>query len=760
LKRNIGWLLVCFAGLWAGCDGRRSESLSGGVRYPALPAAAEAGANGVGARGGEEAAKPSLAGAVEAMRRGGVGRPILEGIQMEFWPALLWHSPGTRLTLFGDMAQVGLGAPSFLAYSSPTGIATLRPGGVVDGKELRERWLLAGFAGAAGWTNWDSPWAVFLHERPREFLLTTNGLTLGFEGAAGFWTMMPLYGVYRPPVQGQEMLKAQGLKEKGLLTWEWPLVVARDPLTRLRFWSGALRRFPVSLERRFRVKGSRGEVNWDEAFGWVELPDAWQTRPMKLAPVSPTLALALTRGQSFPWTFAAPPFDFEWPTVYGPWFGISGQDSASGAFRILKYVNATEVTGTSQFGTATAEAETQLARIRQLGEAMFASVAGYRPEGDGGWDSTAALEGYFWQARALPYLDGGMRSNAVACLRHAVWDQVLVPGRWVNSQGMSVLAGAGPGISPGEVRDAAWRSMLLQAVWAVADGTGDRDRLRERWPLLRRGLAGVEPGTWVGAGRGGERLGDGAAGAMAFARLAWLAGDLEGYRLGCGETALELAQLYGQVRGGRWFREQQPWLPGAVLSEAVVPLRMGPGTEGWHLAEPGGRWPGERWSRFWDPDVARFCRDHLGAEIRAEARRLEANSESAWMLRAWGLGATNRIDVGLSEGTGISRARILARSVAGLWALGGKRAETLIPSVELSGDGPETRRNDHLLSSIEMPAGGVAGWPRVGFVNWPTPTGTRWDVGVVRVESVGEPVTVRQRETVHGTHWEILGKSD
>ena len=261
-----------------------------------------------------------------------------------------------------------------------------------------------------------------------------------------------------------------------------------------------------------------------------------------------------------------------------------------------------------------------------------------------------------------------------------------------------------------------------------------------------------------GGGGGGERLGDGAAGAMAFARLAWLAGDLDGYRLGCGEAALELAQLYGQVRGGRWFREQQPWRPGAVLSDAVVPLRMGTGKEGWELAEPGGFWPGERWSRFWDADVARFCRDHLGAEIRAEARRLEGNSESSWMLQAWGLGATNRMEVGMEDGAGTPRARVLARSVAASWKLGSKRVETLIPEVEVSGVGPETRRHDHLLSSIEMPTEGALSWPRVGFLNWPTPTGARWDLGVVRVEGMEEPVEVRRRETPHGTHWEVQGK--
>jgi len=703
------------------------------------------------------------------------GRPLLSGIQSELYPGTLWHSVADQVSVFGDLARIGLGAPAFLAYSSPTGIAVVRPGGVMIGDQMRENWLLAGFSGAAGWTEWDSPWAVFLQSRPRHVALETNQVTLAFDGPAGFWTMMPLYGTYLPPVQGREILKAQGLKEKGLLTWEWPLVVARDPLTRLRYWAGATRRFPERVGGGVEVNGSLGTVTLRERFKWFEIPDAWSTRPVEIAPVSPVLGLVLTRGQSFPVKLTKAPFDLEMPTVYGPSFGVPDTSVYAMAFSVLRYINDAERVIPLDSGKPSARVAETIERLRLAGREMFPSANEYQPEGGGDWISLAALYGYLWQARALEFFDDATRTNAVASLRRAMWERVLTPERFVERD---VRGENGRVIRSRESQGPlgrAWTSALVQAMWAVAHATGDRDLVRERWPLVRQAWVRHVAGWWIGFGTcESATLGDGVAPNLAWARLAWLAGDLESYRLGCGAAARELVLLHARLRGGKWFREQQPWRPGPPMPDTVAPQRLLGETAGWEVAGPGypagtsNGWPGERWTRFVDWDVARFCRDHLAADVRREVGWIGPTTGSAVSegqgvagLLEMGFeapGATNRLSLGNPPLSGNAGSAVLSRCLAILRAEGMFRTERLIPAVNLDGEEAtnwESPTNAHRVQTIDVVRSGQPWWPRVRWVDWTTPMGEPWDVGEVRAGNADRPSGVSRVEGVHGLRWDV-----
>ncbi len=757
--KNVGrlemalWTLV-MGWVVAGCGPEDGTGATGEARYPQWrPITAHA-----------DEARSAAPANVAAPRRlfefRDLGNPVLSGIQSEHSPGTLWHSTARRVTMFGDLATSGLGGPTYLAYSSPTGITSLRPGSSMAGDQMRENWLLAGFAGATNWTEWDSPWAVFLQKRPSQVTLGTNEVAIDFDGAAGLWTMMPLYGVYRPPQQGREVLKAQGLKEKGMLTWEWPTVVARDPLTRLRYWAGATRRFPILVTEDIQVDTRPGTVTLREHFEWLEIPDAWATRPIRIAPVSPGLALVMTPGQTFPVESSKAPFDFEIPTVYGPFFGVPETDEVAMSFRVLGYVNEAETVGLPGKGGVSVEVDEAVERLRREGRELFPSKADYRPEGGGGWGSLEALEGYLWQARALAFFDAETRPIAVASLRQAMWERVLGGLDDAGSAGGTPAA----------------TSALMQAVWAVAHATDGRERVRERWPLLCREFTRHKRRTWAGFGPGEtEALGDGAAPAIAFARLAWLAGDLEAYRLGCGSVAREFALLYGRLRGGRWFREQQPWRTMEAMPETVAPRKLLGGGAGWEIVGPGyptdfpGAWPGERWLRFRDWDVARFCRDYLAAEVRAEAgwmERVEAADGGVASASVIGLmelgfvahGRTNQLTIQApSVGDGKTSA-ILARCLAVIRAGGSVRRERLIAAVDMKGGegeaGHPTSRG-HLIQSIDPGRGEAPEWPRVRFVEWPTPVGTGWEVGEVRAGEAAAPVKVRRVDGRWETRWDF-----
>jgi hypothetical protein len=50
----------------------------------------------------------------------------------------------------------------------------------LDVTKMEENWLLVWFAGAQGWTNWDTPWAVFLQHNPTSMHLDDAGLHISF----------------------------------------------------------------------------------------------------------------------------------------------------------------------------------------------------------------------------------------------------------------------------------------------------------------------------------------------------------------------------------------------------------------------------------------------------------------------------------------------------------------------------------------------------------------------------------------------------
>jgi hypothetical protein len=619
-------LLAAIAGWTAGC-GPAGEA-SGPAVYPALT---------------RTSAPPRIELARPPVSPMPPTNALLSVIQTELFPATLWRSAAERVTVFGRMPATGLGGPAFLAYSSPTGIASLKPGSVIEGATLRENWLLAGFAGAEGWTNWDSPWAVFLQRRPKTVRLDTNGVELEFAGPAGHFSLMPLYGSYKPPLRGREVLGPLGLKEKKLPSWEWGIVVARDPLVRLRYWAGATRWFPVYAEDSIRVDRGRDTVAFRQRFEGIDVPDEWGTRPIRLAPVSPTLGLALGAGQKFPVQFSKIPRDFELPTPYGPFFAVPDADAYEMTFSVLRYVNETEAPALPVPAGAPEVVGQALDRLRESARGKFPSADRYDHDHGGMGNFCWAIQGDQWYAKALPYYDATTRSNAVASLGRYFRDEVLVADRFKEREypagsGRRYLILEGPGIgSWGVLGDAGkFAANLLQSVWAYAHYTGDHALVRERWPLIRRLFTLPAQTRWVGFGRDEiAELGDKAPSAAAFARLAYLAGDLESYEYGCAVFARELVHHYVQQRGAaRWFRENQPWHSDEALDEEIYLTNLWGDLAGWQLdgpaypAQTGERQFDNRWVRFQDLDVARFYREHLLADVRTEFARLDARWEA------------------------------------------------------------------------------------------------------------------------------------
>jgi len=259
-------------------------------------------------------------------------------LHTELSPAILVHSSTRYLGLFTDLAESGLGAPGHVAWSTRDGPRAHKAGTTHDVSAMEENWLLVWFAGAAGWTNWDAPWAVFLQHKPGWLRLDEKGLHLEFPEAAGDVVLVPLYGYFKLSPVGRDYLAEHGLPSRKLLSWQWEKSLARDPLTRLRYWAGATRELPIYCEETFSVDRGRDEVTIRWRFERHSIQDDWKTRPLKLAPVSPALGLA-AKDKAFPARFSKPFFDLEIPTPFGPFLAVQGEDGFDATFPWLHYAN-------------------------------------------------------------------------------------------------------------------------------------------------------------------------------------------------------------------------------------------------------------------------------------------------------------------------------------------------------------------------------------------------------------------------------------
>src|SRR5437762_6098847 len=206
-----------------------------------------------------------------------------------------------------------------------------------------------------------------------------------------------------------------------------------------------------------------------------------------------------------------------------------------------------------------------------------------------------------WLAKALPYLDEVTRSNAVATLsRHFHERMTFAPAGRIHAS-------------------------LFETLWAYAHFSGDWALIKERWQTLRQLFSLLTQARWVGFGRGNiSELADEAGPCLAMARMAYNVGDMDTYNYACYLFARELTVQYVQQRGGKYFRLHQPWHSMEFMDEEVYLTRLRGELAAWQIDGP--KYPAaevdrqydNRWLRFRNEDVARFYRDYLLEETRAE----------------------------------------------------------------------------------------------------------------------------------------------
>ena len=460
-------------------------------------------------------------------------------LHTELSPAILVHSSTRYLGLFSDLAELVLGAPSHVAWSTKDGPRAFKAGETQDSTGMEENWLLVWFAGATNWTNWDSPWAVFLQHKPGWIRLDERGLHLEFPASAGDVVLMPLYGYFKLPPAGRDYLAEHGLKSRRLNSWEWDKALARDPLTRLRFWAGASREFPIYCEDSFSVDRAHDEVTIRSRFEWHSIDDDWRTKHIKLAPIGPELGLA-AMDKALPVKFSKPFFDMELPTPFGPYLGIQGVGSFDATFSVLHHVNEMEA-----FQVPDTNAHPNVARaLVKLHELISTNPPMGKESPD---DKSGPLQAEFMTtrgvesfAKALPYLDPPMKEKLTGRLKEFFLANTNPPGPPTGSGGNHRL-----------------RSATFQALWAYGQFADDWETVRQVWPRRRKEVRFMSQRAWTGFGQ--ALLPQEAEECAALARVAYRMGDMDMYHYASLQVVHELAHAWSAIRGRDYSRKHPPW---------------------------------------------------------------------------------------------------------------------------------------------------------------------------------------------------------
>jgi hypothetical protein len=533
-------------------------------------------------------------------------------LQSELSPAVLVWSRHASLRLFAVLPQWGLEGPREAAVHTAGGGRLLQRTDAPAGLNLREMdqpWIAVHLDSAPGRPGWSTCWLVALQHRPREAQLSSDGLDLTFDGPAGFVALMPVHGSRKltPPAEAGQAPHSVGMDGPAC-----------------ERWARVLRHWPLNCREEFQVLPGRDRLRLRGTCSYVDIQDDWGTSGLRMAPLPPTLALALRTG--FPGDLSETPDPAaKLPTAYGPYLLVPGDRYT--VELPLRRLNETEVQQPPNLDDPVVGFAAQ--QIAQRMQDKFADGALDRiwDHGGGGNYCWQAM-GDRWYAKALAYTPEPARTNAAACLGAYVREWILNEARYKPFQGKLILEGPGIGNWGGYDDSGKFSSNLLETLWCFAHYTGDWDALRERWGTVQKLFVTPRECRWRGSGRDAiAEMGDEAAPPMCLARMAYHLGDLDTYGYAAYIHARELVHLWVKTQPdcAEWFRGLQPWHDDEPMSGPLYLTNLWGDLAGWQIDGPdyprqtGERQYRNRWVRFGNEDVGAFMRESLGeATLRRE----------------------------------------------------------------------------------------------------------------------------------------------
>jgi hypothetical protein len=335
-----------------------------------------------------------------------------------------------------------------------------------DGK-LSANWLLLW----SGTAEADVPVLLVLERQPQRIEMLGGRVRLVWPGAMGCVVLAQPYGARTLP--GRETRSWRTLPE--------------ETLSRCRFWSQALRKFPIACKEEFWIDDAAERVGIVETFGYRHLRGEWDTPAVEIAPVPPLASLA--RDVGYPVEFRCSLSNLGHPTKYGPLQAVVGSNRAEYSLPFAGAENRTllRVVGESRF--------TPIVHAQMLHQLNMADRM--RPKGDKfmlGDGAVANLvgldDGGFEVMFLLPEaLRRRIRETEAARApflgrTEFVWTRIEEPTtrRWYWCPGKPEEQG-GRGLIRGD--QDCFVGVYLECLYKYALHTGDWALVRRVWPVAQ-----------------------------------------------------------------------------------------------------------------------------------------------------------------------------------------------------------------------------------------------------------------------------------
>lgn len=504
-------------------------------------------------------------------------------------PAWQATSNAQKMRVFEDIEKQGIGLPTHLAYQSKSGeekVVDAKKG--IQGSDMGANWVLAWFNGGQGWDEFDTPYLFVLQNRPDLVqCFADSSLFFNYPTEAGSIQGMPLYGeTLQRPDQ----------------TAGWASGLPADVQARCRYWSQVLVNAPDEVKRTAKVDYAKDQLTVKDEFSYLDIKDAWNTRGIKIAPVSPMLALVASSG-NIDIAVSKPTKDLEMATLQGPL--VAADNAQEIVFRVngmLHYIR--QVRDVKQVDNAQTQPVQTL--LNQLVQKGLDTELKTHP-----WDKTYDREEFMpgLQQRSytnllltLSYLNPTLRVDLDKEIKTETEKYFLyggIPGPELaphlkaalrDIPAITVITNPVTGLKLGVtalsnkfgIDQPYWTSTNLYMAWLYADTFDRYDWLKENYPTLEHYFNNLRNShdwdtcvSWDSfsgfrVGNGLQEGGGKYAGAVAMARMAHKLGAEASSSEAAYYAVMEAVGLNGQTSASEYLKQRRPWLGSNTKSDDIA----------------------------------------------------------------------------------------------------------------------------------------------------------------------------------------------
>jgi len=494
-------------------------------------------------------------------------------------PAWVLRSNAQKVRVFEDIEKFGVGLPSHLAFESNGKVKIVNAKNGIKPGEMSANWVLAWFGNSKGWEEFDTPYLFVLEKKPETVQCYANtALFFSYAESSGTIQGMPLYGV---------------TLQRPKATQSWGRQLPTEVVERCRYWSQVLVNAPDEVQRTASVDMQADRLTVRDQFTHLTINDAWGTRGVKIAPLSPTLALSAKAG-NIDIAVNRNARDLQMATLQGPLTALENTDTAvfavNGQLKRINEVRQVKISDKAMSSPARA----QLNRI--VAQALETELKQHP------WSKTIARQTYIpGHLRAqysnllltLPYLDAPLRAavekeirteteryflndglpapELAALLLPELKNQPLI-ARVINPVNGLTIALEPEGKKKFGIDQVYFDAMNIYLAWDYAHTLNRYDWLKEKYELLQQYFNATRNShDWATSvswdSFSGLRVGNGHqeasgifAGMLAMSRTANRQGDKPTADTAAYYAMMQIVGMQAQLAASDYLREYRPWL--------------------------------------------------------------------------------------------------------------------------------------------------------------------------------------------------------